>query len=466
MKRALATSLWLGLLVTSTCALPVKEVLTETRLTQLFGDATCDECGTACNDEAFACFVDEACRTRAGCVRDCIDDGSQRDCFEACGTGLYPLAARPDRALLACLHRECEVGGSCRLSERVAYCPELTEILSVFEVPECALCMANRCCSAAVDCEADPKCLARVMGDGQCTGSQFAPPCFDAVRDDLEPIDQVFDAPEEELYKCAATNCREACEIGRRFECVDQFSWPSPETDDRIDVYLRTRKFRTSDPWVGSEISACYLRTGGVQCDDPVTTDGEGIAALSVDTASMSGGGNEGFVGYFLFEDAGPDGPVRWLLQRGRPEWRDRGPDGIAPFGTRANIDDLTRTLGNKAKVEYDARRAIISGSIVDCRGFAFDFKGHTEGLTAEVEETCRDEQTALGYPLTLAMDATSDHGQFAFMNVIVPLTDDPRCLVTLRDANGGVVAQVDAFVEAGAVTALGVFPAERGALP
>ena len=467
--RSLFALGWLGLLATSTCALPAKEVACDNELVELFGDG-CDVCGAQCCAEADACAADPGCAERVQCALACIRDrGNAADCHQDCA-----LAAenptRPDAALLHCLGDRCEADGACSLAERESFCPGV-ELTSLFGSTACGLCVAQHACNELSTCQADPRCRQRLECMDACTGPNLDPACHDACRDDFgSDLSALPGELESPVLVLANKECRDACGFGQAWSCVGDYGWPPP-TEDEVTVYLRAIRFGNAEPWVGLEVKPCNqsLAPGACEGDIPIaTTDDQGIAELTLPT--QFAGMSPGFRGVLqvsgdIPDEMGVDDFPDWILFRDRPEFRDRGVDGQAPFGARSNVNLILDPLQTKLGIVFDeANLGVISGTVLDCRGLFFDFNTSVEGATVDIEpaakSTTSPNETAIVYLRPLPdtdLTATAQTGQFAIVNVVPGVWR-----VTVTNAAGDVVAEPRVLVEAGKFTATSIYPEDE----
>lgn len=451
---------WCVLAGITSCALPEQTIACAEGgdAVELFDDAGCNVClGQQCCAQASACAREPGCQAVTTCFKGC---GADSKCFERCRTD-HPHDAAALGALLDCAGKSCEQTQGCVLPERAVTCPEAGGVPDLFGIVSCDLCVRRFVCSEATICAANEGCRARASCMSGCTGSSLTPACFDLCRDD--GLVGPGDAP---LFLAVEKHCRDVCEVGSRFECVDAYGWPTT-SHSTVEIALRVENRIAATGFEGLAITPCSGTPGPcVSAGSIAVTDAEGIALLTVPTRNPFDPPGSmvftGFRGFWKIDDPQGGDWLPVMLYRMRPEYRNRAPDEPAPFASGSLFQlalDQIANVDPDNPVTLDPTRGSVVGGVFDCRG-NLDFFAH--GVLASTSGTDEFSRVAYLNEAQVAFDraatATTKAGQFGFVNVRTGSQDFQFHLA----ADGRMIASFTANVEAGVITVLGIWPTAK----
>lgn len=264
-------------------------VATEVHCGQHFvADDTCTACAAeACCDEMERCREDDRCAPFLDCFAAC-DVTTDPECRQRCIEGV--VVAEPEHPvarLVQCAESACgSACGGCGAG--------------VIASGACTACIgaSESLCGGIAACNDDPDCAIRLT----CTvGCAHPRQCLDTCGQFGREAgqDAFFIAANDLVRACAGP-----CDLGRRLDCVGEFSWGGAVGDTiRITVTVARFALPGRPTVAGVRVRVCAATDP--LCEQPLavgTSDAEGELVLEVPT-----GRNPAGVAYYL-EAVHPEG--------------------------------------------------------------------------------------------------------------------------------------------------------------
>jgi hypothetical protein len=303
---------------------------------------------------------------------------------------------------------------------------------------DCAACLerSGGICGALRTCGADDVCApawacAEGCGDPRCVADCKAP--------------SGADIPWITLQTLVFRGCSAACDLGREWSCTGAFDWGAV-VHQTLHIRLAVLQVPDNTPYPGAHVRAC--RELDPTCTPPLaetTSDGDGLAALDIDT----GFDTLGFNGHFVI-DGGPllptvSVPAAPLVQDGAY---------LQPVITTGAADTVIGLVTGQVRAPGTA---IVLAQVRDCRGFpAPDLVVDVAGAPGQHAFYFN------GNAPDPARDATDPSGLVGFVNVPVSGGGSSLTLAAHRKGEAVILARRQALVRPDQLTFLLMGPAAR----
>ncbi|MBK8995121.1 MAG: hypothetical protein IPM35_05120 [Myxococcales bacterium] len=376
-----------------------------------FAEASCAACtDQACCAEEATCSEDAKCAAAANAVHACAD--SDPECRVAAAS-TAPLGNSALGALGKCTRAKCSL--ACKA------CGGLVDRFGA----GCDRCIQQACCGVATTCAADSSCAAALTCVHECNDLP------DCIRQCLNgPLRNQAVA---ELQNCLVHPCADACDTGRAWECVDNYSWGTGSTANKLTYAITLVDILTQERVPGVNVELCNALT--TDCSVQATSDENGVALATIPLAPSAV-----FLGYARLTKAG----YKTMLATTS---KALSKDAAETFAMVTDLQFLG--LITQFSVEYQPDKALIFATSLDCRGF------NGRGVTVEVEPGDPGIITSYFRAAGVQTKQTTESGTAGFMNVPVN-----QAYVTIRMLVGDdLVGQAAVPIEAGAITQARIFP-------
>ncbi|MBW2535181.1 MAG: hypothetical protein JRI55_27055 [Deltaproteobacteria bacterium] len=395
---------------------------------QLPGDSAayasplCESCVLdRCLEPETACLDDAACSSLYRCLAQCEpnDLGCRQRCEgEAAETVAGPLA----QALDSCRRQSC-------LDECLGPGGVMASVGA-----ECSACFDDWCAEVSRACVAEAACERTYACSGDCDD----PECLLHCGYDLYGLpSDVTDDLEECFGDCAAP-----CARGERWDCVEQFSWGTPETGvDWLPFTFKVRRGSLTSTAAGEGLSvdvcAPFVDPCAPVSSPAATVDATGRVQLELPVTPRSG-----FLGYLRISGTGAY-PTYFFF--GRPITRTETAVGVLVPDSEQAAVQMAAVFG----AEPQPGLGHLAVGMWDC------WFQEGAGVTLSVDDEGWVEGTSLAsyFPVAAEVTAVNQGTWFAFN-----LTPGWRTVTARRD--GRQVSEQTVLVRADQATQVQMFPA------
>lgn len=389
------------------------------------GATACTSCREkSCCKEAEACKADTTCSVQYACLAEKKCAAGDEACRAQCAKGASDALV----AMEACEAKSC--ASDCQLTCGGALGTSFGNLAS--RSASCASCLSAKACDLGTSCGESAGCLGALACTAKC--NPLGPGCGQAC---IAKAGLASDPVVEAKKRCAGE-----CGYGKQLGCLGSVTWPAPAPGVMsADVVIPIIGYSSQKGLPGVSAKACpkFDPTCGSPVAGPVTSDGAGLAKLTLPIQEIVGG----FAGFI---ETSLDGYVP-VLSFFYPPFSEPGTSQTIPLLKAA---------------EFDAAAGLLMSTILPDRGHliavAIDCElTYAPGIHLEVD--VGDDKSvkghfASGFPKPDA-NATDATGLAGFFNL-------PEGKVNVKGtvlATGQTLGTSTALIRKGAISFVSVAP-------